>query len=134
MIDIQFFETKNISLKASAVWLEKVVANENKKLGEIVVIICKDDYLLEKNIKFLNHDTLTDVISFDYSTDKNISGDIFISIDRIKENAKTYNVTFLKELDRVMVHGLLHLLGYNDKTEKDAKEMKNKENFYLSIK
>ncbi len=134
MIDIQFFETKKISLKASAVWLEKVVSNENKKLGEIVIIICKDDYLLEKNIKFLNHDTLTDVISFDYSTDKNISGDIFVSIDRIKENAKTYNVTFLKELDRVMVHGLLHLLGYNDKAEKDAKEMKNKENFYLSIK
>ena len=134
MIDIQFFETKKISLKASVVWLEKVVSNENKKLGEIVVIICKDDYLLEKNIKFLNHDTLTDVISFDYSTDKNISGDIFISIDRVKENAKTYNVTFLKELDRVMVHGLLHLLGYNDKTKKDTKEMKNKENFYLSIK
>ena len=134
MIDIQFFETKKISLKASAVWLEKVVSNENKKLGEIVIIICKDDYLLEKNIKFLNHDTLTDVISFDYSTDKNISGDIFVSIDRIKENAKTYNVTFLKELDRVMVHGLLHLLGYNDKAEKDAKEMKKKENFYLSIK
>ena len=134
MIDIQFFETKKISLKASAVWLEKVVSNENKKLGEIVIIICKDDYLLEKNIKFLNHDTLTDVISFDYSTDKNISGDIFVSIDRIKENAKTYNVTFLKELDRVMVHGLLHLLGYNDKTEKDATEMKKKENFYLSIK
>ena len=134
MIDIQFVETKKISLKASVVWLEKVVSNENKKLGEIVIIICKDDYLLEKNIKFLNHDTLTDVISFDYSTDKNISGDIFVSIDRIKENAKTYNVTFLKELDRVMVHGLLHLLGYNDKAEKDAKEMKNKENFYLSIK
>jgi probable rRNA maturation factor len=134
MIDIQFFETKKISLKASAVWLENVISNENKKLGEIVVIICKDDYLLEKNIKFLKHDTLTDVISFDYSTDKNISGDIFISIDRIKENAKTYNVTFLKELDRVMVHGLLHLLGYNDKTEKDATEMKKKENFYLSIK
>ena len=134
MIDIQFFETKKISLKESAVWLEKVVFNENKKLGEIVVIICKDDYLLEKNIKFLNHHTLTDVISFDYSTDKNISGDIFISIDRIKENAKTYNVTFLKELDRVMVHGLLHLLGYNDKTKQQAKEMKKKENFYLSIK
>ena len=134
MIDIHFFfETKKLSLKPSLIWLEKVVYTENKKLGEIAIIICKDDYLLEKNIKFLNHDTLTDVITFDYCSDKKISGDIFISIDRVKENAKKFKVTFLNELDRVMVHGLLHLLGYNDKTEAEAKKMK-KENFYLSIK
>ena len=134
MIDFQFVNTELPSLKQSASWLQNVVATENKKLGEIVFIFCRDAYLLEKNIAFLNHDTLTDVITFDYCTEKKISGDIFISVDRIQENAKIFNVTFLNELDRVMVHGLLHLLGYNDKTKKDSAEMKAKEDFYLSIK
>jgi len=134
MIDFQFVNTELLSLKQSASWLQNVVATENKKLGEIVFIFCRDAYLLEKNIAFLNHDTLTDVITFDYCTEKKISGDIFISVDRIQENAKIFNVTFLNELDRVMVHGLLHLLGYNDKTKKDSAEMKAKEDFYLSIK
>ena len=134
MIDFQFINTELLSLKQSTSWLQKVVATENKKLGEIVFIFCRDAYLLEKNIAFLNHDTLTDVITFDYCTEKKISGDIFISVDRIQENAKIFNVTFLNELDRVMVHGLLHLLGYNDKTKKDSEEMKAKEDFYLSIK
>ena len=134
MIDFQFVNTELLSLKQSASWLQNIVATENKKLGEIVFIFCRDAYLLEKNIAFLNHDTLTDVITFDYCTEKKISGDIFISVDRIQENAKIFNVTFLNELDRVMVHGLLHLLGYNDKTKKDSAEMKAKEDFYLSIK
>jgi len=134
MIDFQFINTAPLSLKKSVVWLNKVITTENKKLGEIVFVFCRDTYLLQKNIKFLKHDTLTDVITFDYCTEKKISGDIFISIDRIEENSKIFNVTFLNELDRVMVHGLLHLLGYKDKTKKDANKMTEKENFYLSIK
>ena len=134
MIDFQFIKTAPLSLNKSVNWLKKVIATENKKLGEIVFVFCRDAYLLEKNIEFLKHDTLTDIITFDYCTDKKISGDIFISIDRIEENSKIFNVTFLNELDRVMVHGLLHLLGYKDKTKKDATQMKEKENFYLSIK
>ena len=112
-------------------WLKNVVLEEKKEIGEIVFIFCNDDYLLKKNIKYLNHNTFTDVISFDYS-DKNItSGDIFISTERVKENAIKYNVEFLKELHMVMVHGLLHLLKYNDKNQSDKKLMNNKENYYL---
>ena len=134
MIDFQFFETKNITLSDSKDWVEKIITSENKKLGDIVFIFCNDTYLLEKNIKFLNHDTLTDVITFDYCEKDKINGDIFISIDRIQENAKFFEVTFLNELHRVMAHGLLHLLGYKDKTQEDATIMRSKENFYLSIK
>tara|TARA_B100000902_G_C26593734_1_gene567113 strand:+ start:41 stop:445 length:405 start_codon:yes stop_codon:yes gene_type:complete len=134
MIDFHFIETEYIPLDKSKKWLEKVVDNEKKTLGEIVFVICNDNYLLEKNIKFLNHSTFTDVITFDYGQGDNISGDILISIDRIKENADIFNVSFLNELNRVMVHGLLHLLGYKDKTKADSKIMRNKENFYLSIK
>ncbi len=134
MIDFQFIKTAPLSLNKSVNWLKKVIATENKKLGEIVFVFCRDAYLLEKNIEFLKHDTLTDIITFDYCTDKKISGDIFISIDRIEENSKIFNVTFLNELDRVMVHGLLHLLGYKDKNKRDAKLMRFKEDFYLSIK
>lgn len=134
MIDFQFLETKNITLSDSKYWLEKIITSENKKLGEIVFIFCNDAYLLEKNIKFLKHDTLTDVITFDYCEKDKINGDVFISIDRIKENAIFFDVTFLNELHRVMAHGLLHLLGYKDKTQEDATIMRSKENFYLSIK
>lgn len=134
MIDFQFFETKNITLSDSRDWVKKIITSENKKLGDIVFIFCNDTYLLEKNIEFLNHDTLTDVITFDYCEKDKINGDIFISIDRIQENAKFFEVTFLNELHRVMAHGLLHLLGYKDKTQEDATIMKSKENFYLSIK
>jgi len=134
MIDFHFIGLKSISVKKSTNWLEKIIISENKKLGEVVFVFCKDAYLLEKNIRFLNHNTLTDVITFDYSKGNQISGDIFISIDRVKENSKTFKVTFFNELDRVMAHGLLHLLGYKDKTKKDSKLMTAKENFYLSIK
>ena len=134
MIDYQFIKTKKIQLKSCNNWLEQVVATENKKLGDIIFVFCKDDYLLEKNITFLKHNTLTDVITFDYSKGEKITGDILISIDRVQENSKIFNVSFLNELNRVMVHGLLHLLGYNDKNKKDAKLMKSKEDFYLSNK
>ena len=134
MIDFQFIDTKIMLLKNSNDWLKKVIATENKKLGEIVFVFCNDTYLLEKNIRFLKHDTLTDVISFDYCEGEQISGDILISIDRVQENSEIFEVAFLGELDRVMVHGLLHLLGYNDKTEKDTALIRSKEDFYLSIK
>ena len=134
MIDFQFIDVKKIALKNSDDWLKKVIATENKQLGKIIFVFCNDYYLLKKNIQFLKHDTLTDVITFEYSMDGQISGDILISVDRVKENSKKFDVTFLNELDRVMVHGLLHLLGYNDKSKQDAKLMRSKEDFYLSIK
>ena len=134
MIDFQFIDTKIIQLKNSNDWLQKVITTEKKQLGEIVFVFCKDAYLLEKNIQFLKHETLTDVITFDYCEGNQISGDILISVDRVKENSEIFEVTFLNELDRVMVHGLLHLLGYKDKTREDAKLIRSKENFYLSIK
>ena len=134
MIDFQFIDTKIIQLKNSNDWLQKVITTEKKQLGEIVFVFCKDAYLLEKNIQFLKHETLTDVITFDYCEGNQISGDILISVERVKENSEIFEVTFLNELDRVMVHGLLHLLGYKDKTKEDAKLIRSKEDFYLSIK
>ncbi len=134
MINFHFIDTKNIPIKNSNDWLEKVINNEKKKIGEIVFVFCNDSYLLEKNIQFLKHDTLTDVITFDYCEGNQISGDIFISIERVKINSEIFEVSFLNELYRVMVHGLLHLLGYKDKTKYDAKLMRSKEDFYLSIK
>jgi len=133
MIDFQFFKTKTISLSKRKKWLKRIILDEGKKLGDITFIFCTDNYLLEKNIQFLKHDTLTDVITFDYSEKSQISGDIFISIERVKENGEIFGETFLNELNRVMAHGLLHLLGYKDKTKKAAAIMKEKEDFYLSI-
>ncbi len=114
-------------------WIAKTIQSEGCELIEISYIFCDDDYLLEKNIQFLNHDTLTDIISFDYSVGKQISGDIFISIERVKENAKLFKTDFLNELHRVIIHGVLHYCGYKDKTESDAKLMREKENTYLKI-
>ena len=112
-------------------WLESVATKEGRILGEINIIFCSDEYLLDINKKYLNHDYYTDVITFDYSEGNVISGDIFISVDRAKENAQTYNQTFNKELNRVIVHGILHLIGYNDKTENEQKIMRQKEDYYL---
>ena len=134
MIDFRFIDTKSFSFVRNKNWLKKVVSNEGKKVGEIVFVFCTDDFLLKKNIQFLNHNTLTDVITFDYCEGDVISGDILISIDRVKENSEIFNVKFLNELDRVMLHGLLHLLGHKDKNKHDAKIMRSKENFYLSKK
>lgn len=134
MIDFQFIKTKKLSLKNSRDWLQKIILTEKKTPGEIVFVFCNDSYLLQKNMQFLKKETLTDVIAFDYCNDNRISGDILISVDRVRENAKSFNVTFLNELDRVMVHGLLHLLGYKDNTEKEALIMSSKEDSYLSIK
>ncbi|NOZ34409.1 MAG: rRNA maturation RNase YbeY [Chlorobi bacterium] len=111
--------------------IEILISNENKTDGELSFIFCSDNYLLEMNKNYLKHDFYTDVITFDYCENDIVSGDIFISIDRIKENAKIYKTTFQNELHRIMIHGVLHLVGYNDKTDKEQKQMREKENFYL---
>jgi probable rRNA maturation factor len=133
MIDFKYIKNKPIKNTSNiALWLNNIIKEEGKIIGELVYVLCNDEYLLKKNIQFLNHNTLTDVITFDYSEDKKISGDILISTERVVENSKIFNVNYLNELHRVMVHGLLHLLGYNDKIEKDAKKMRKKENYYLN--
>ena len=131
MINFQFINTDVIQLKNATDWIENIIYSEKKIPGEIVFVFCDDPYLLKKNIEFLKHNSLTDVITFDYSQKNKISGDILISIDRVEENAKIYNTTFLNELNRVMAHGLLHLLGYSDKTLEEKKIMREKEDFYL---
>ncbi|MFA7445093.1 MAG: rRNA maturation RNase YbeY [Flavobacteriaceae bacterium] len=108
-------------------WLSEVIESEDKEEGEINYIFCDDDYLYEINVQYLNHQTLTDIISFDYTLGNLISGDIFISIERVKENAQDFGVSFEEELKRVMVHGVLHYCGYKDKTSEDEKIMRVKE-------
>ena len=133
MIDYQYVENQELSnIDNISLWLNNVIEEEGKQTGELVYVLCKDDYLLKKNIQFLNQDTLTDVITFDYCKGEIINGDILISTERVNENAKIYKVNYLTELHRIMVHGLLHLLGYNDKNEKDTKTMRKKENYYLT--
>ena len=114
-------------------WITKVVEEENCKLEEINYIFCDDKYLHKLNVEFLNHDTLTDIISFDYSVGKILQGDIFISTERVTDNAKDFDTSFDDELHRVIVHGVLHYCGYKDKSEADAKLMREKENFYLNL-
>ena len=133
MIDFQYIENDKLSNTEDLnLWINNVIKEEDMIIGELVYVLCNDEYLLKKNIQFLNHNTLTDVITFDYSDDKIISGDILISTERVVENAKIFNVNYLTELHRVMVHGLLHLLGYKDKVENDANTMREKENYYLN--
>jgi len=121
----------NSKLKA---WIKSVIRKERSTLDELNFIFCDDKYLLEKNKTFLNHDTLTDIITFDYSEKNTVKGDVFISIERVKENALVYKVSFENELQRVIIHGVLHLLGYKDNNEKQKREMRKKEDFYLSLK
>jgi len=108
-------------------WINSLISNHSKIEGEITYIFCSDNYLLNLNKEHLNHDTFTDIITFDYTKTGIISGDIFISIDRIKENADTYTQEFSRELLRVMAHGVLHLIGFKDKTELDKAEMRKAE-------
>jgi rRNA maturation RNase YbeY len=119
--------------KELSIWISSVINSEGFKEGDINYIFCNDDYLLQLNQEYLNHDTLTDIISFDYTLGKEINGDIFISIERVLDNAKDYQVEFSNELHRVMVHGVLHYCGYNDKTQKDTQLMRIKENHYTEI-
>ena len=112
-------------------WIENVVAEEDFSIGEINYIFCDDDYLHKLNVEFLQHDTLTDIISFDNTLGKLISGDIYISVERVRDNAKDFKVSFLDELHRVMIHGVLHYMGYKDKSEKEKIKMRNAENTAL---
>ena len=113
-------------------WISSVISTEEFKEGDINYIFCDDDYLHRLNVEFLNHDALTDIISFDYTVGKELHGDVYISIERVEENAQDFNVDFDDELNRVLVHGVLHYCGYKDKSDDDAKEMRAKENRYLS--
>lgn len=115
-------------------WIGEVVEKENYREGELSFIFCSDAFLLEKNIEFLKHDTLTDIISFDYTIGSLVSGDIFISIERVMENAAAFKVSFEDELHRVMVHGVLHYCGYRDKERDDKELMRSKEDYYLSLR
>ncbi len=114
-------------------WIKELIRSEGYKLEEINYVFCDDEYLHNLNVEFLNHDTLTDIISFDYTVGKLIQGDVFISIERVKENALDFKVPFEEELHRVMAHGVLHYCGYKDKTEDDEKQMRAKENHYLEL-
>lgn len=126
------FHLKNV--RRIRAWLEDAVLREKHESGEITVIFCSDDYLHRMNVEHLGHDTLTDIITFDYSQGRLVSGDLFISIDRVRENARELNQRPEDELHRVMVHGVLHLCGYKDKSLKDSKLMRSKEDFYLSLR
>ena len=114
-------------------WIANVILSENKKEGEINYIFCDDEYLLQINQEHLNHDYYTDIISFDYTVGNEINGDMFISVDRVKENAADFNVSFEVELKRVIVHGVLHYCGYKDKTESDEELMRQKEDEKLAM-
>lgn len=113
-------------------WISSLIEEENCREGEINYIFCSDEYLHKINVDFLSHDTLTDIISFDYSVGKELHGDIYISIDRVRDNASDFKVCFENELLRVMAHGVLHYCGYKDKTDKDQELMRSKEDYYLS--
>lgn len=122
-----------IKKKEISVYVNKLIENEEYILGDITVVFCNDNYLLEINRKYLNHDHFTDIITFNYNVGKKISGDLLISLDRIRENAELYNKSFENELYRVIFHGILHLIGYDDKDEEMKKVMREKENDYLRM-
>jgi rRNA maturation RNase YbeY len=114
-------------------WIEGVINKESRLLEKLVFNFCSDESLLKINKEFLNHETLTDVITFDYSSSKAVSGEVFISVDRVRENAKEFHQDFNDEIKRVMIHGVLHLCGYNDKTAKDKSLMSDMENRHLAF-
>lgn len=115
-------------------WLKLVASSEIKKVGDINVIFCSDNYILDVNMKYLQHDYFTDIITFDYCEGDFLSGDLFISVDSVRENAILYGTEFRDEIDRVIVHGVLHLIGYDDYSEQEQKMMREKENYYLALR
>ena len=115
-------------------WLKMVAGSEIRKIGDINVIFCSDNYILDVNMKYLQHDYFTDIITFDYCEGKVLSGDLFISVDSVRENSIEFGTNFEEELHRVIVHGVLHLIGYDDHTEEDKKVMRQKENYYLQMR
>ena len=139
MSDIHFFSEKtNFSLsdpQKTKQWLIESISALKKTLSEVNYIYTSDDNMLNINILYLNHNFFTDIITFDNSEcDEELEGDIFISVDRVEENANTFNESFDRELHRVMIHGILHLAGYNDKTDKEKKVMRKLENHYLNLR
>lgn len=134
---IEFYSETDFKVedtKALSHWISEIVLHENHELGDLTYVFCDDDYLHKLNLQFLNHDTLTDIISFDNSLGKQIHGEIYISVERVKENAATYQVAFLEELHRVIIHGVLHFCGYKDKTKKQQETMSCKENEALDLR
>lgn len=133
-----YFSTENIAfdlknkLKVKK-WISDIIKAQNKKVGDISYLFCDDAYLIEVNRTYLDHDTYTDIITFDYVEDDLISGDIMISVERVKENAQLFNTSFNQELHRVIIHGILHLLGQGDKTDKQAAQMRKKEEAALAL-
>lgn len=115
-------------------WISFTLDQEGKELGELNYIFCEDAYLFEINVKTLNHNTLTDIISFDYTLGAVVSGDVYISFERVWENARDLGLEFVDELHRVMIHGVLHYCGYKDKSDKQKKLMREKEDYYLSLR
>ena len=126
------FEYKNKQFNNR--WLKLVAESEICRLGDINVIFCSDPYILNINLQYLGHDYFTDIITFDYSQKPVISGDLFISVDSVRENAVFYSTEFQEELHRVIVHGILHLIGYDDHTDADTAVMRSKENYYLALR
>lgn len=135
MVLIQYEDTEILDVNPEffVSWLSKVCENESCVLGEIGVVYCSDAYILDANNRFLDHDYYTDIITFDYREGDVISGDLLISIDRVKDNAKSAGVDWLHELNRVMVHGVLHIIGFKDKSEEEVMLMREKEEFYLGF-
>lgn len=126
------FDLKN--KRKNNAWLRLVAESEIRRVGDINIIFCSDNYILDVNQKYLQHDYFTDIITFDYCEGDKLSGDLFISIDSVRENAQEFGTEFEEELNRVMVHGVLHLIGYDDHCEKDIKMIRKKENYYLSLR
>jgi rRNA maturation RNase YbeY len=139
MPSIRFFE-EDIAFqiphpRKTSTWIKAAIAKEKRTLGELNFIFCSDQHLREMNIQYLNHHTFTDIVTFDNSEEKGlISGDIFISIDRVTENAQKFKTTFDHELHRVLIHGVLHLIGYSDKGTEKKVTMRKKEDAYLSLR
>ena len=134
MIHFFYENTSEIIEENIKPWIEKIIITEEKRLGEINYIFCDDEYLLKINQDYLQHDYYTDIITFDNVRGKTISGEIFVSLQRIKDNASLISKNYEEEKKRVTAHGILHLCGYKDKTEEEQKTMRAKEDFYLSLK
>ena len=132
-----YFEDTDFVFKGKTLnnrWLRLVAESEIKRIGDISIIFCSDNYILDVNQKYLQHDYFTDIITFDYCEGDKLSGDLFISVDTVRDNAIEYGSDVKEELNRVMVHGILHLIGYDDQTDEDVAEMRSKENYYLSLR
>ena len=128
-VDFKFREKRRTNQ-----WLRLAAESEIRRLGDINIIFCSDNYILDVNMKYLQHDYFTDIITFDYCEGTVLSGDLFISVDSVRENSIEFGTDFEEELHRVIVHGVLHLIGYDDHTEEDKKVMRQKENYYLQMR